>query len=267
MSLAEIGDRVLSYQRRGAGQPLLLIEGMAMHHQVWGEPFLDALAADFDVVTYDHRGIAESTDLAGEFSIVDLAEDAVALLESLGWDSAHIMGISMGGMVAQELVLNHPERARSLVLGCTFAGGEGSTLAAPGPMRMFEAMQTGDADLAVRAGFEANLSPSYVADDAHWQQFHTVALAQHVPVPVVMRQAQAAFGHDTSARLPALSTPTLVLHGTLDQMLSHSNGEHIAGLIGGSTFVSFDEVGHLFWWERHDDTVTAVRTHCLAPRG
>lgn len=263
MPYAELGDRKLSYLRRGSGEPLLLIMGMAGHQGLWGEPLLSRLAADFDVVTFDNRGIGESSDVPGQFSIAELAEDATALLDHLGWDSAHVLGISMGGMIAQELVLARPERVRRLVLGCSYCGGADSSLLAPGPMRMMEAMQTGDAEASVRAGYLANLSLAYTADDAHWPPFHEIALAAAVPVPVVMRQVQAAFVHDTSARLPSVGAPALVLAGTEDEMLVPANSELIARLIPGARLHTFDGVGHLFWWERPDEAASLIRTHLL----
>lgn len=261
MPLAHIGDRDLYYERRGMGEPLLLIMGMAGHHNTWGEPFLAQLAESFDVVTFDNRGIGESTDIPGDFSVVDLANDAVALLEHLGWESAHVMGISLGGMIAQELVLDVPNMVRTLAIGCSYCGGEGSTLAAPGPMQMFEAMSSGDPEQAVRAGYLANLSATYTADESHYAPFHDNALSIAVPVEVVLRQAQAGFVHDTSARLPSIATPTLVIHGTDDQMLSYSNSEMIASLISDAKLLTLDGVGHLFWWERTEETVAALREH------
>jgi pimeloyl-ACP methyl ester carboxylesterase len=166
-------------------------------------------------------------------------------------------------MVAQELALGRPDRVRRLVLGCTYAGGAGSTLDAPGPMRMLEAMNTGNAIASVRAAFEANLSPTYTADDSRFEPFMTAALSVVVPVELVLRQAQSAFVHDTSARLPALDVPTLVLHGNADDMVRYSNGVQIAGLIPGAQLQTFDGVGHLFWWERPDETAVLVRKHCL----
>jgi pimeloyl-ACP methyl ester carboxylesterase len=264
MPLADLGGRTLYYERRGAGGvPLLLIQGMAGHHGIWGEPLLSRLEQDFDVVAYDHRGIGESTDVPGQFTTADLAADAVALLDVLGWDTAHVFGISLGGMVAQELALGRPDRVRRLVLGCTYAGGAGSTLDAPGPMRMLEAMNTGNAIASVRAAFEANLSPTYTADDSRFEPFMTAALSVVVPVELVLRQAQSAFVHDTSARLPALDVPTLVLHGNADDMVRYSNGVQIAGLIPDAQLQTFDGVGHLFWWERPDETAVLVRKHCL----
>jgi pimeloyl-ACP methyl ester carboxylesterase len=236
---------------------------MAGHHGIWGEPLLARLGQDFDVVAYDHRGVGESTDVPGQFTTADLAGDAVALLDVLGWDTAHVFGISLGGMVAQELALGRPDRVRRLVLGCTYAGGAGSRLDAPGPMRMLEAMNTGNAIASVRAAFEANLSPTFTADESHFEPFMTAALSVVVPVELVLRQAQSAFLHDTSTRLPALDVPTLVLHGNADDMVRYSNGVQIAGLIPGARLHTFDGVGHLFWWERPDETADLIREHCL----
>ncbi|MDT4936042.1 MAG: hypothetical protein QOK11_3934 [Pseudonocardiales bacterium] len=264
MPYAELGSRRLHYVRRGIGAPLLLIQGMAGHHRIWTDRFLDRLAPDFEVVAYDHRGIGESTDVAGQFTIADLAEDALVVLEALDWPSAHVMGISMGGMVAQELALRHPERVTTLTLGCTYAGGDGSTLEAPGPIAMFNGMSSGDVDAAMRAAYEANFSPAYTADETHFGPFKAAALAVRVPVPVVMRQAQAAFVHNTSTRLDELRVPTLVLHGTADQMIRASNGPHVARLIPDARLHLFPEVGHLFWWERLDDTVELLLEHRAA---
>ena len=261
MPAADIGSATLYYDRRGSGEPLLLIQGMAGHRKIWGEPFLSELADTFDVVAFDNRGVGDSTDVPGSFSIADLAGDAIALMDALGWPSAHVMGISLGGMVAQELVLGHPERVRTLVLGCTYAGGDGSTIAAPGPLEMFQAAQTGDVDRIIRASFAANLSPAFIAVEANYAPFKQAALAVAIPTPLIMRQAQAAMGHNAGARLAAVTAPTLVLHGTADRMVVYSNGVHIAGLIPGARLHTFDGVGHLFWWERPAESAKLVREH------
>jgi 3-oxoadipate enol-lactonase len=264
MPHVDLGARSLYYERRGAGEPLLLIQGMAGHHALWGSEFLAGLSSDFDVVSFDHRGIGESTDVAAQnFSIADLADDAVALLDALGWTDAHVLGISMGGMVAQEVALRHPDRVRRLVLGCTYSGGAGAALGATGPLRMLQAMGTGNVEVALRAAFTANLSPTFTADESHYAPFKTASLSVRVPVPVVMRQAKACFVHNTSVRLPDVTSPTLVLHGTADEMIDYANAAMIVGLIPGATLHSFDGVGHLFWWEQPDATAELVRKHCL----
>ena len=235
--------------------------GMAGHIGLWREDFLAALKGSFDIVAYDQRGIGDSTDVPGPFTIAELAQDAGAVLDAVGWDSAHVFGISMGGMVAQELVINHPARVRRLVLGCTYCGGPRTNPMAPGPMRMMTAMNSGNIEAALRAAFEANLSPAWAADEAHWREFHDIALAARVPVPVVLRQAQAAFVHDTSTRLPAVAAPTLVMAGTVDEMVLYANNEVIASLIPGATMHPLPDAGHLFWWERRDEVVEAITKH------
>ena len=260
-----VGARTLYYERRGSGEPLLLIQGMAGHHGLWGEPFLRALESHFDVVTYDHRGVGLSADVQDEdFTIGDLAADAVALLDGLGWADAHVMGISMGGMVAQQLVINHEDRLRTLVLGCTYCGGPGATLTATGPMRMLQAMSLGNIDVALRTAFAANLSQGFASSEARYEEFRTATLSVIVPVTVVMRQARAAFGHNTSARLPDVATRTLVLHGSADEMIDPANGAHIVHFMASARLHPLEGAGHLFWWEQPDATASLVRKHCLA---
>ena len=264
MPHAELGSRQLYFERRGSGAPLLLIQGMAGHHKLWGEALLDGLAADFDVVVYDHRGIGSSTPVRAPFTIADLADDAALLIESLGWASAHVMGISLGGTVAQELVLRHPRRVRCLVLGCTFAGGPGTSLAAPGPAAMLAAMRSRDRDVALRTAFEANLSRAYTDVPGHFEKFIAASLAVRVPVSTVMLQSQAAVAHDASTRLAAVTAPTLVLHGEADQMVLPDNGRHLAQLIPRGRLHLIGGVGHLFWWEEPATTLHLVSEHFLA---
>jgi pimeloyl-ACP methyl ester carboxylesterase len=230
----------------------------------WGEPFLEALRADFDTVVFDNRGVGDSPGPAAGFTLVDLADDAFAILDALGWESAHVVGISMGGMIAQELALRHPERVRTLVLGCTYAGGPGSATTRPevaGPL--FEAMQSGDRERAIRAGWEANVSAAFAADEARYRTFHANALRLRAPLPVIMAQLQAIAGHDTSARLRDIAVPTLVVHGTEDAMLPVSNAHAIADAIPGARLEILDGIGHLFFWEQPERSAALVREHAL----
>jgi pimeloyl-ACP methyl ester carboxylesterase len=265
MSHLTIGGRQLFHQRQGSGEPLLLIMGMSGTHLSWGEPFVADLARDYDVVAYDHRGIGRSDPEAEAFSIVDLAEDAVGVLDALGWDDAHVLGISMGGMVAQELALRHPERIRTLTLGCTYCGGEGSAVAPQATLEKLSAgMMSGDRELAIRTGFEVNVSERFTQQDGAYETFRAMAKSLPAPIPVIMLQMQAIAQHDTSARLPSIALPTLVIHGDEDLMLPVQNGRMIAGLIPGARLEVLEGVGHMFWWEEPARSADLLRAHAVA---
>ena len=262
MPLARVGEIELSYERAGSGPPLLLIMGMSGTFDHWQAGFLDDLRRDFDTIVYDHRGVGASSRLDGPIMIAQLAEDAAGLLGALEVDSAHVLGISMGGMVAQELALAHPELIRTLALGCTYCGGEGSALAGEDVLRrLAEGMSSGDRTRAIRTAWEANVSPGFAADQDAYARFLDIGLRRAVPVEVIMEQMRAIAGHDTSARLDEIALPTLVVHGTVDQMLPVQNGRMIAGLIPGARLETFDGVGHLFFWERPERSAELMRAH------
>jgi 3-oxoadipate enol-lactonase len=266
MPLAHVGEIELDYERTGSGAPLLAIMGMSGTALHWGEPFLSQLREHFEVIVYDHRGVGASSRLEGSLTTAQMAADAAALLAALELDSAHVLGISMGGMVAQELALAHPECIRTLTLGCTYCGGEGSSLASPEVMqRLTEAMLSGDRDRALRASWEVNVSPALAADDDAYARFQAIAHRRAVALPVIMAQMQACAAHDTNARLAELAMPTLVIHGTADELLPVQNGRLIASRIPGSRLEIFDGVGHLFFWERPELSAELIGTHaaCL----
>jgi 3-oxoadipate enol-lactonase len=265
MPLADTGEVQLSYERSGSGPPLLLIMGMSGTFSHWAEPFLEGLRSSFEVIVYDHRGVGESGPLEGELTIVQLARDAAGLLEALELESVHVLGISMGGMVAQELALAHPERIRTLALGCTYCGGEGSSLASPEVIqRLAAGMSSGDRALAVRTAWEVNVSASF-ADGPAAEVFSAIGARRAVPVPVIMAQMQACIGHDTSTRLHALEMPTLIVHGTEDQMIPVQNARLIHAHIPGSRLEILDGVGHLFFWELPERSAELVREHAAVP--
>ncbi len=264
MPKAEVAGREFHYERGGSGEPLLLIQGMSGTHVSWGEPFKGALEKSFDVVAFDNRGIGLSGPVDGPFTIVEMAEDAAALLGELGLESAHVVGISMGGMIAQELALAEPALLRSLTLGCTYCGGPGSQLMPEENLQKLVAgMASGDRDKAIRAGYEVNLSPAFRAEESTYAPFHEMATSVPAAKATIELQAQAIFGHDTSGRLGEISVPTLIVHGTEDGVLPFPNGELIASLMPGARFEVLEDVGHMFWWEQPQRSAALIREHAL----
>lgn len=263
--MIEVGNIELDCERSGSGPPLLAIMGMSGTALHWGEPFLEELRPHFEVIAYDHRGVGASSRLEGEVTIAQLAEDAVGLLAALEIELADVLGISMGGMVAQELALRHPERVRTLTLGCTYCGGEGAALASPEVLRrLSEAMMSGDRERAIRTGWEINVSASVAAEEDAYARFLGIAEQRAVAVPVVMAQMQACVAHDTSKRLRQISAPTLVIHGTEDELLPVENGRMIAAAVPGAQLEILDGVGHLFFWEQPEHAAGLIRGHIAA---
>ncbi len=251
----------LAYVRRGAGAPLLLVMGVAGHHLMWSEPFVDALAEHFDVVAFDNRGIGQSFRAEPGFTLDDLAGDAAAVLDHLGWERAHVLGISMGGAIAQVLALTHPERVASLTLGCTWPDPQDAW--APGVMKLAEAAGAGDALVAAKLMFEANVSPTAAAVEGAFEQFCADAGAVKVPGPVIMEQMRAATAHDAAPRLGSLEVPTLVVHGTVDDVIKVEAGTRLASLVPGARLELLEGAGHLFFREQPARVAALITAHAL----
>jgi pimeloyl-ACP methyl ester carboxylesterase len=255
----------LHYLRAGEGEPLLLIQGMSATHLTWGRPFLDELEQSFDCIVFDNRGMGLSGEAEMPFTIADMAADTAALLDALELETAHLLGISMGGMIAQELALAHPERIRTLTLGATYCGGPEGTLMEPEDLKMLgAAMASGNRDRVFRAMWEINLSPGFREDDTRFAAFAEMGSALPAPQPVILQQMRACGAHDTSERLGAIDLPTLVIHGDVDRLLGPGNGRQIASLIP-ARLEMLEGVGHMFWWEQPQRSAELVREHALAP--
>jgi 3-oxoadipate enol-lactonase len=260
---ANVNGARLHYERRGAGEPMLWITGFTISSDVFNA-VLPLYEGRFDCVLYDNRGAGRSRGRPGLTSMAELAADAAGLLDRLGIESAHVHGLSMGGMVAQELALGHPDRLRTLALGCTYPGGPGAQLMAPDDARrLFGAMGSGDRELALRAMWEINVSPGFAAEGGRFDVFRAMATSAPVAVPVVVLQSQAVVAHDASARLADITAPTLVVHGTVDRMLPVANAELLAAAIPGARLELLEDVGHLFWWEQPERSAALVRDHAL----
>jgi 3-oxoadipate enol-lactonase len=268
MPSAKVGEIELDYERSGAGPPLLLVMGMSGTREHWGAPFLDELRGSFEVIAYDHRGVGASSRVRGPFTIAELAADAIGLLDALEIERAHVLGISMGGMVAQEIALARPALPISLTLGCTYCGGEGSMLAGEDVMSALgQALASRDRERAVRASWEVNVSRGFASDDEAWHRFRETSMHRAVALPVLIEQMKAISEHDTSARLGEIVAPTLVIHGDADRMLPVANGRAVASLIPSAKLEVFEDVGHLFFWERPERSAELVRAHATADAG
>lgn len=250
------GDGGLWYSRRGIGAKLLLVQGTAGTHLHWGERLLSLLAASFDVVAFDHRGVGRSAPAYDSFTLPDLADDAVGLLDEIGWERAHILGVSMGGVVAQELALRHPDRVDSLVLGCTSTGGAGASPIAVSRM-LAPAIIRGDAQATLRNLYCLGVKDPGAARPGAWEEYRNAGLTLPVDARITTLQIGAVARHSTADRLSSIAVPTHVVHGDTDRFVHISAGRQVAAAIRHARFTALS-AGHFFWLEQPERTAELI---------
>ena len=233
----------IAWERHGAGPTLLLIHGLGYARWGW-EPVVEPLARSFDVLLFDNRGIGGSDAPTGPYTAAQMAEDAVQVLDEAGVERAHVVGTSLGGMVAQELALGWPERVERLVLASTTPGG---AQAFPMPQRTVELMAAG---ASLREYVENALEPDPCPELVDRILGHREQTAQ--PFEAWAAQAAAGAGFDAHDRLDALAAPTLVQHGDGDVVVDPRNAGLLADAIRDARVSIYAGCGHLFMWQEPD---------------
>jgi 3-oxoadipate enol-lactonase len=249
----------IRYEIRGAGEPVALIMGFSGSGRGWGEPFLKLMESRFKIFMIDNRGTGESDKPDTEFTLAQMASDIASVLDHAQTPRAHIFGISMGGMIAQEFALAYPARTRGLVLGCTNCGASHSISAAPEVLANLMPVPGMDpAEQALRA-FSVACGRAFLNSEAG-QATLKQAIAEMGNYPVTpmhtfMRQGQAIGGFDSFARLGQIKSPTLIIHGDDDSIVPYQNAEVLHGAITGSKVHILNLAGHMFFWEAPEETV------------
>jgi 3-oxoadipate enol-lactonase len=257
---AHNGSVKLAYELRGTGDPLLLIQGLGYGRWGWG-PVTDRLAEDFLVAVFDNRGIGKSHVPPGPYSVAELADDAAAVLDAAGFERAHVLGTSLGGMIAQELALRRPDRVARLVLACTTPGGGGSHPMPARTVRLMEEASDLAPDVALRRFVENALSPT--ASPALVDEITALRLANPPDPAGWLAQAAAGAAFDRLATVGQIKAPTLLLHGTADAVVDCRNSELLAQRIPGARLELFPGSGHLFFWEEPERFVRLVKEFLL----
>ncbi len=248
MPVAKVNDIDLHYKLDGDGEEtIVLINGLADDLETWFGQLDDFLAAGYRVLRIDNRGIGASSRPAGPYSSRMLADDAKALVDQLGLTGFHLMGVSMGGMIAQEYALAYPGDLRSVTFGCTYA--------APGPFcsRMFAMW----ADLAAVLGVPfvmrdvtlwAFTVPFFEDRPAELAEFETAMRYLDQPVHAYLAQLAVIQNHDTISRLGQITTPALVLAGEQDVLIPVALSRRLHEGIPGSEWAT-TKGGHACLWE------------------
>jgi 3-oxoadipate enol-lactonase len=246
MPIARNGVVELYYESTGSGPAILLISGQAMTLDAWWRT-VPELSGSFRVLTFDNRDVGRSSHWPWPYVVAQMADDAVAVLNAAGVERAHVYGLSLGGMVAQELALRYPGRVRALVLGATTAGGPEAMLARSEPLTFF-----------VRVGAMAPEEAEWAAVPYNYglltRREHGERIAEDIAKRVqnqtdtlaYLHQVAAAASHNAVGRLESIRVPTLVMHGEEDMVMPPYNGEILARAIPGAELKLWPGAGHLY---------------------
>jgi 3-oxoadipate enol-lactonase len=230
------------WDEQGQGAPVLLIMGLGYTSSLWHR-IRPVLAQRFRTIAFDNRGAGLSAVPPGPYSIATMATDAAAVLDAAGITQAHVLGVSMGGMIAQEFALRYPERTRSLILGCTSAGGPSAVHADRKVVDvLFARGMTWERarQAALAYIYDVATSPEKIEEDVRLRQ-------GCLPTPEgYMAQLQGILAWEGYSGLPQITTPTLVIHGKSDALIPPENGRLIAERIPGAKLVLIDDASHLF---------------------
>ncbi len=239
----------IGWERHGSGPPLLLIHGLGYGRWGW-EPVVEPLARTFDVITFDNRGVGESDAPPGPYTAAEMAADAAKVLDEAGVERAHVVGTSLGGMIAQELALSHPERVDRLVLACTTPGGP---KAFPMPQQSIDLMQ---ARATLREFTENALAPDPRPDIVDRILVHRERTAQAFEQWAAQAAAGATF--DAHSRLGSLTAPTLVQTGDGDTVVDPRNSELLVEAIPDARLSVYPGAGHVFMWQEPERFVAEL---------
>ncbi len=261
--IAENDGVRLAYELAGEGPPLLLIHGLGYSRQGWGK-LPELLAPRFTVIRFDNRGVGESDVPEGPYAPLGMARDALAVIRAAGFERAHVLGTSLGGMVAQEFALSFPQHVDRLVLACTQPAGADVM---PLPQRAMDAFMRFPElppDKGLRLLVRNSLADATVASNPELvDEVYAYRLAYPPPLAGWQAQAAANLGWNVIDRLGELTMPTLVLTGTADNVVDPKGSDLLAARIPGARLERFEAGGHLFFWEQAAE-VAAVLEDFLA---
>jgi 3-oxoadipate enol-lactonase len=258
MLRARVNEVELAYELRGVGPMLVMIHG-AQGDQTMFNDLTNRFADRFRVLTFDQRGSGLSEKPQSGYSIASLADDTAALIDHLGSAAADVIGVSMGGTIAQELVLRHPAKVRSLILGCTTPGGPNAIRIGSSAFAAAYSTQPMTAEERGRALAEAAFTSSYVEQHPEIVPAMIEARRQRPLDPAALEQRiRAVIAHNAYDRLSQIACPTLVITGKDDALVAWQNSELLAQRIPGARLVVLEPAGHCFWLEQPQKSFGAM---------
>jgi pimeloyl-ACP methyl ester carboxylesterase len=248
------GNRIY-WEEHGEGEPILLIMGLGYTLDMWHRT-APLLSRHYRTILFDNRGVGRSDCPPGPYSISDMAADAEAVVDAAGCDRVHVFGVSMGGMIAQEFALAHPDRVKSLILGCTAAGGPEAVRAEPevtAALAARAAMAPEEVDEALVAFIYDESTPRERIDEDLEIRRRTFPKPESF-----LAQVAGIMAFESYSRLSGLDVPTLVIHGANDRLVPPGNGELIAKRIPGARLVLLKNASHIFITDQELESHNAI---------
>jgi pimeloyl-ACP methyl ester carboxylesterase len=264
MPRIKASDIELHHEVQGVGEPLLLIMGFGASSAAWRPELVEELARAFQVITFDNRGTGQSDKPDEPYTLAMLADDAAGLLDALDIASAHVFGVSMGGMIAQEFALRHPGKVRGLVLGCTNCGAPVSVPASQETVSLLMIPEGMDPRAAAERTWPAVHTPEFIAANRELLlESMERALVHPTPLYARNRQMQAIGTWNSHERLAQLTAPALIITGDRDVLIPPQNSNILHERIRGSRLHIIPDAGHSFT-SSHPEEAARVVTEFLA---
>jgi len=260
MEKVKVSDIEIAYHIVGSGEPLILIGGFTMVKEAWGLQVAD-LAKHFRIITFDNRGVGETTVPSEPFTIADMAADTVGLMNAVGMDSANIFGVSMGGLIAQVLALDYSDRVKKVALGCTTHGGRHAVQ--PEKEVMETLAKAGDPNITVDEAIRLRLPIIFTErfmreEPERLEEFFRLS-KRYWPTPQgAAGQMGALSVFNVKRRLGEISCPVLVITGIDDRMMPSDNSRLLAEGIPGAELHMVQDAGHSFFFEKPDEANRAL---------
>jgi pimeloyl-ACP methyl ester carboxylesterase len=252
----------LAYYVQGQGETLVLIRGYANAASMC-YPQVPALSRQVRVITFDNRDTGNSDRVDLPYGIAELAEDAISLLEFLDPGPVHLLGLSMGGMIALEIAWRRPELIRTLLLAGTACESDRGLTRDPEMLKLFATLPGLTPEENVRRSLPLFFSPSTLARQALIAEYVQRSLDQRPPLTTFERHSRALQGFNRCAEIGQIHLPTLILHGGNDRLLPPGNADRLRERIPGAELILYPGLGHLFLMEDPDsfnrDVLTFIR--------
>jgi pimeloyl-ACP methyl ester carboxylesterase len=258
MPFVDVNGVKIYYKVLGLGDPMVMLQGYGHYSTQWGGLPNEFAKLQYKVILVDNRGVGRSDKPDAPMTVAQMADDVCKVLDALSIKKASVFGVSMGGMIAQEFAINHPDRLINLILGCTTPGGPHSVKPTPeGAKVLFDydyliKMTPEQRTLEV---FKFFCSEEFIeANPDAWKQYHESTMAYPTPTYSFVRQAEAISKFDTWDRLPGITAPTMIISGTSDQIIPFKNSELMEELIPGAELTLLQDKRHGFFIEAMDST-------------